>query len=295
MQVPSFHSRNMAYAFQLHYHFGFRTLRGLRLLESDARKETLKNALSEVCERKNYHVLEYECDARWVRALLSLRPSHVPAKVIGTIKTNLSRQLLKNHPRVANETGRRKAWADSYYLRSVGDVDAMTVLEYVNSQRKHHELDVGNASFLAQYRAPNASQLMRMRRYSHCIAEYNCHLVCTPHWHMDCLSEAMAGPLVEYVRAVAKARDFDIVSVAVLSDHLHLLAALRPSQSPELLALTIMNNTHFWIRKNHPGVFKVWDIPGFWRCSAYVGTAGQATTNQVRAFLKRSQGSPVET
>jgi REP element-mobilizing transposase RayT len=84
---------------------------------------------------------------------------------------------------------------------------------------------------------------------------------------------------------VAAAKSFDVISLAVLEDHLHLFAALRPDQSPDYLAFSVLNNTSYWIGQRNPGAIKLWNAPGFWTPSAFVRTAGAVTTNAVRAHL----------
>ena len=89
-----------------------------------------------------------------------------------------------------------------------------------------------------------------------------------------------------YVLRVAAAKSFDVISLAVLEDHVHLFAALRPDQPPEYLAFAVLNNTSHWIGRRNPGAMKLWNAPGFWTPSAFLRTAGAVTTNVVRAHLQ---------
>jgi REP element-mobilizing transposase RayT len=118
------------------------------------------------------------------------------------------------------------------------------------------------------------------------VAEYNCHLVCCPLRHVPAVHAAIAEDLAAYVLRVARAENFDVISLAVLEDHLHLLPALRPDQSPDYLTFAVLNNTSYWIGQPNPGAIKLWNAPGFWTPSAFVRTAGAVTTNVVRAHLQ---------
>lgn len=89
-----------------------------------------------------------------------------------------------------------------------------------------------------------------------------------------------------YLLRVAHKKTFEVISLAVLDDHIHLFAALRPDQSPDDLAFAVMNNASHWIGQRNPGAVKVWDAPGFWMPSAFVRTAGVVTTNVVRGHLQ---------
>jgi putative transposase len=285
MEAP-FHPGNMAYAYQLHYHLGFRTRRRVAALRDEARSDALKEILSAVCARSDYHVLELEIEEHWVRLLLSLKPRDAPAKAVQTIKANASRLMLKEFPALEREIGRRALWSRGYYLRGVGDVPNRVVLEYVARQKEHHEVELENSIHLGEYLHPEAEAFLDLRPFSHCMAEYNCHFVCCPVRHVGAIEREHATALAAYVRRISEARGFEVIRLAVLADHLHCFAALRPDQSPEWLALTLMNNTAHWFRKHNPGVFEAWDVPGFWTCSAFLRTAGAATTNQVRSHLR---------
>lgn len=288
-----FHTANMSYAYQLHFHVGFRTRRRVPVFRSAARADTLREAIAVVCSRGDYHVLEMQVDEYCVRLLLSLRPTHAPSKVVQTIKANSSRILFQRLPEIEHEIGRRNLWSRGYYLRSVGDVPSEVVRDYIANQREHHEGDRRNSFLLAQYAHPDPARFYDLRPFEHCVAEYNCHFVCSPVRHVAAIERVHAGPLVTYIRRVAQARGFEVLSLAVISDHLHLLAALHPTQAPEHLALAVMNNTSHWFETRNPGVFRAWDVPGFWTCSAFLRTTGAVTTNQVRAHLLGREGRDV--
>ena len=71
-----------------------------------------------------------------------------------------------------------------------------------------------------------------------------------------------------------------------MEDHVHLFAALRPSQSPDYLALAVLNNTSHWFEQHNPGAMKLWEAPGLWTPGAFIRTAGAVTTNVVRSHLQ---------
>lgn len=247
----------------------------------------LREILPAVLERSGYRALEVEIEDRWTRLLLSLKPQDAPAKAVQTIKANTSRLLFEAFPEMEREIGCRSLWSRGSYVRGVGDVPNRAILDYIARQQEHHEVELGNSVLLAEYVHPDPEQFLDLRPFSHCMAEYNCHFVCCPVGHVGVIDAAFAEPLIEYVLRVAAKRKFEIIRWSVLSDHMHMFVALRPDQSPADLALCVMNNTSHWFRKVNPGVFKAWDIPGFWTSSAFLRTAGAATTNQVRGYLGR--------
>ena len=189
-------------------------------------------------------------------------------------------------PQLEAEVGRRSLWSRWYYLRGIGDVTNETVLAYVTRQREHHEIEQQNSHELACYRHPDPQAYFDLRPFSHCVAEYNCHFVCCPQRHVPAICETIAGDLLDYIRRVTQSKRIELLSASVLEDHLHLFAALRPVQSPEYFALSVLNNSVHWMEKNNPGAMKLWNAPGFWTPSAFVRTAGAVTTDTVRANLR---------
>jgi len=60
----------------------------------------------------------------------------------------------------------------------------------------------------------------------------------------------------------------------------------RALRANEVDGEVVMNNSWYWLWRHNPGALKLWDAPDFWVHSAFVRTAGAATTNQIRAHLR---------
>jgi putative transposase len=273
------------FAYQLHYHVGFRTRRRVPIFDDPRRADFLRETLADICRRNNYRVLEHEINAYWVRLLLSLRPECAPAAVVRTVKANTARWVLECFPEIEREIGRRSLWSRGYYVRGIGDVTNEVVHRYIARQRQHHEVELRNSRELASFAHPQPEQFFDLRPRSHCVAEYNCHFVCSPVNHVPGIEESLAEDLLGYVRRVVAVKQFELITASVLEDHLHLFAALPPSRSPLDFALAVMNNTWHWLWTHNPWVLKLWKAPNFWAPSGFVRTAGAATTAQVRAHL----------
>jgi putative transposase len=193
MTPLSFHSANTDFAYQLHFHIGFRTRRCMPALRDGDRSSFLSDSLHTICQRSDYHVLEIDVSDSWVRLLVSLRPAHAPASVVQTIKANSSRSLFERFPELETEMGRRSLWSRGYYFRAVGSVTDKVILEYVAQQARHHETDRGDSRLLAAFEHPHPQQFFEFRSFSHCIAEYNCHMVFCPAHHAPAIDAAYAN------------------------------------------------------------------------------------------------------
>lgn len=75
MFLPRFTSLN--WAFQLHYYLCFRTHRRQTLVAS-----RLDEIIREICNRHNYHLLEWRAYSDHVRSVVSLKPADSIATVM---------------------------------------------------------------------------------------------------------------------------------------------------------------------------------------------------------------------
>jgi putative transposase len=287
--LAPFNACNTEFAYQLHYHIGFRTRCCVPVLRYPDRVTFLTDTLYAICERGNYHPLELDVTESWVRMLVSLQPSQAPAKFVQTIKSNSSRLLFERYPEIEYEMNRHSLWSRGYYLRSVGSVTNRTIAEYVARQAEHHGRQRGDSRLLASFQHSDPARFFDFRPLHHCVAEYNCHLVFCPLRHVPAVDVEFAAGLLAYMLRVADAREFEVISLAILDDHVHLFAALMPKHSPDHLALTMMNNTSHWMQEHDPGAAKLWKAPGLWAPSAFLRTAGAVTTDVVRYHLRSSR------
>jgi REP element-mobilizing transposase RayT len=109
--TPPFLAANTEFAYQLHYHIGFRTRRCTNVFRDERRAELLRAAIGDISGRNHYRLLEMDVGDCWTRLLVSLRPSHAPAKVVQTLKANSSRAVFEAFPEVEEEMGQRSLWS----------------------------------------------------------------------------------------------------------------------------------------------------------------------------------------
>jgi putative transposase len=277
MMPPPFHSNNTNFAYQIRFHIGFATHCRRSHFGLPTDRELVEQLFHEVCAQGNYHSLEFEAESDSVRTLISLTPEHVPSQVVQTLKANMSRRWnLKRADRLR--------WSRGYFFRSVGDVTGETVAAYVASQREHHSERV---RLLAEYSDPDGASLLEERFYAHCVGQFAVHVVFCPVRHVPALDRVTAARTLAQVQLIADKRGFQLVRVAVLEDHIHAVIVLPPTMSPAFVAFALMNNTSYWFSRNNPGLFKVWDVPGVWNPSAYIGTIGDVTSQHVRNSIRQ--------
>jgi len=102
----------------------------------------------------------------------------------------------------------------------------------------------------------------------------------------DFLDMEVSEELVAYWRRVCDKHGWLPSDIEVVSDHAHLFLGLRPPDSPATVALSLMNNSAYFLHQRYGGALRDAALAGVWRGGFYVGAAGSATTAQVKAFLR---------
>ncbi len=262
---------SLTWAYQLHYYLGFRTHRRRQSLASNS--EEIIQLIRKICDRHTYHLLECQPRMDQFLCLVSVQPTHVIAKVLQTLKSNSSRELILPKP----------VWARGYLARSVGRMRIDAVREYLDHQSEHHGYETRMRPPVFRYRAEKQLPLTA----AHCVFDLNHHLVFATQKRKGVFDSQLGRRLSEYWLRVAAARGFAIDQISVVPDHVHMIVRIIPSMSIEECALLLMNNGQYFVGKNHPEVLIEAGIDQLWEASAYAGTCGNFTTAFVKAWLKR--------
>jgi putative transposase len=278
---PLFTPRNTDAAYQLHYHFGWYGRGGHPALASAEKRCFIEQAAARVLDDRGAHVLELDVSPQGVRALISLKPEHVPADLTRAVKGSLSAEVRRG-------LGEQGIWSRGWFLRSVGSVTADVVRRYVAGQFVHHRAAPPGrpeAVALAGYHC--GADAGSLRAAAHARFEYNVHVVLVTRRRFDFLDMDLSAQLVEYWRRVCAKHGWLPWDIEVVWDHAHLVLGLRPADSPQAVALSLMNNGAYFLHQRY-GTAALRDVhlTGVWREGFYAGTAGSATTAQVKAFLR---------
>lgn len=284
---PFFTAETVKTAYQSRFHFGWYAHGRQNKLASI--KYLVEDSLKAVCQKQSYHLLEHEVEPNVLRALVSLKPQTAPAEVTRFIKGNIATAA-------RNEAGISNLWSRGWFCRSVGTVTTETIREYVAAQYGHHLAAPESHPELAakaQFRHPGDA--VRLRTSSHAVYEYNLHVVLVTSRRQSFIDLEIAEAIAVYLHQVCETKRWMPWNIDVLPEHLHLFVGVLPSDSPEDVALSLLNNVEFFVQHRHGAALR--DVvettcfqPGY-----YVGTVGAATTAQVKAYLVRSgSGEEVE-
>lgn len=270
---PTYTKINWAY--QLHYYLSFRTYRRRKHFADPACSEKLAEIVAEICQRRDYHLLELKTYDDHFRCLLSLRPEHDLSTVMEKIKANSARECSQQFGMAA------PIWARGYLARSIGRVNISTVKQYIEHQAEHHGYSKRHNPPVYRYRVEHPSVLSA----AHAVFDLNHHLVVSTRYRASIFDSMLGQKLGEYWLKVAAKYGFAIDRITIVPDHAHLLVRTAPKSSVETCVLALLNNGEYFINKNYPLALVNENIDQLWQPSAYVGSCGEASTALVKAWL----------
>ena len=277
---------NLPSAYFIHVHLIFQTWYNQPVLQA-AQRLTVRDTLAEICDTCEYHLLTQRIRENRVELLLSLKPQHAISRVVQSLKANLSSRLFLQHPDMPAQMGKRRLWARSYKVETTGAATTAQVKAYIDDQRSHHQVERQAFRKLARYAAPDRASYQQFEHRGRAVYRLHYHLVLTTRHHQAVIDDAAATYLTETFLRLGDAKDIMMLSFDILDDHVHLLVAARPTDAPQTIAESLMNNSSFMtlrrfepLRQRFPNN-QLW-IPGF-----FVRSLGR-TTAQVKAAMMKS-------
>jgi len=264
---------SLTWAYQLHYYLCFRTHRRRQFFLS--KEASLKDLVTEISRRHEYHLLECQAHSDQLRLLLSLRPDQAVAEAIQKIKGNSSREwneMFATSPPL---------WARGYLARSLGRIRLAGVREYLEQQPAHHGYAGRVLPPVYRYRAQETMWL----ETAHASFDLNHHLVFSTFQRKGIFDSQLGRALAAYWIHVATKRGFAIDQLSVVPDHVHLIVRTMPRMHIEECALLLMNNGQHFVGKNFPQVLIEAGVNQLWQPSAYAGTCGDFTSGLIQKWL----------
>ncbi len=188
---------------------------------------------------------------------VSTKPNVAPSELIRSVKGRLQYVIRSQSA---------KAFQRNYCLRSVGDATRKAVEDYVSTQLGHHRMaDPKVQKQLARYQKTfPLIDLSALSFSSHGEYWHNLHLVIVNEvrW-METRADVLDGPCNVVEKAAIK-HGYQLSTIGLLPDHLHLTMGCPIDCSPQDVALGYLNNCAF-----------VYGMKPVYKFSYYVGTIGE--------------------
>lgn len=279
MQPTKAPFKDLSSAYQLHCYLCLRTKRNKPIFSIPIRAD-FERHLESICEQYHYHRLRWRVYENQFRVLLSLRPEHWVADVVGRLKANLSRLLRKDHKALIAGN----IWSRGYFAKSVGKIDQATISSYIAQQAAHHGYKGGAASMVSEY--DGMAALPSLWHHNHATFNLSRHFVFETQHHKQVFDDVTGHALIEYWLRVAKKKGFEIGQIRVLPNHAHLFVCLFPTMSPLECAETLMNNSWAMMNSRYWGVLEQTETWSVWESSLYVGMTGNVTTAELKSYIE---------
>ena len=130
---------------------------------------------------------------------------------------------------------------------------------------------------------------MDVRRGNHTVYTINYHFVWCPKYRHAIL-DRIESSLERRIRNVAQERGYDVLSLHIAPDHVHLFLSAHPKHAPSEIARTVKSITAREMWEQHESLLarEFWS-GGFWERSFFVGTTGEMSSRTVELYINRTE------
>jgi REP element-mobilizing transposase RayT len=202
-----------------------------------------------------------------VQFFLSTKPSTAPSEIVRTVKARLQYLIRHQFP---------KAFRRNYHIQSVGDAKSSVLDQYVARQTSRHPMaDPRVQALLEACQFSNDSvDLARLRTGTYGQYLNSLHVVLENADGWNEIREAALSKIRDNITCSAKNEGWKLSRIGLLSNHIHILLGAAATESPESVALLLMNR-----------VAAVYDSKPWLKFSYYVGTFGGYDRGAIRVHL----------
>lgn len=106
----------------------------------------------------------------------------------------------------------------------------------------------------------------------------NYHLIWCPKRRKKVLVGVIKERLEQIIKQVANERDVDILTLEIMSDHLHLFVSTYPQLEIHRLVKAFKGRSSNILRKEFPELLR---IPSLWTRSYFISTAGNVSSETI--------------
>ena len=118
---------------------------------------------------------------------------------------------------------------------------------------------------------------------------YSCkyHVVWCPKYRRKVLVDKVAIRLKELVQSICIERNFDLIEMEVMPDHVHLLIEVDPQFGIHKAVKLIKGTTSRVLRQEFPWLRS--RIPSLWTNSYFVSTVGGAPLSVIKQYIENQK------
>ena len=139
---------------------------------------------------------------------------------------------------------------------------------------------------------------MELRRSAHAVYELKYHLVWVPKYRARILGGEVSRYLKEVFFQIAEEYGFDIITVEIMEDHVHILIEAPPSYSPSEVVQVIKSISARELFKKFPKVKRMMWSGKIWNEGYFVRSIGdKVTADVIKKYIQyqKREDSPKQT
>lgn len=125
-----------------------------------------------------------------------------------------------------------------------------------------------------------------MKKTSSCVYNINYHIVFCPKYRKQIFEGIVKEFLEDQIKTIAKSKEWNIIDLQIMPDHIHLFISTKPYISPTNIVKILKGITALRIFEKYPDLKQkeFWNR-GLWSPSYYVGTAGTVTVETIKKYI----------
>lgn len=133
-------------------------------------------------------------------------------------------------------------------------------------------------------------QLSGSKRWNHgnkSVFDIGYHLVWCPKYRRKVLTDGKDIRLKELLQEKATSMNWDIASMEVMPDHVHLFVKAEPTDSPHWIVQQLKGYTSRIMREEFPDLKR--RLPSLWTRSYFCGSVGHISAASVKKYIEEQK------
>jgi len=111
----------------------------------------------------------------------------------------------------------------------------------------------------------------------------NYHMVWCPKYRRKILTGEIKERLEKILKEVACNKRFDILSLQIMPDHVHLFVSANMDIAPSQIAKSVKGRSSNVLRKEFPQLLK---MPTLWTRAYFMSTAGNVSSKTIQKYIE---------
>ncbi len=124
------------------------------------------------------------------------------------------------------------------------------------------------------------------RHSRHAVHAIRFHFVGCPTRRAKVLKGAVATRLRQIITEVAAEKDWPIIELAILPDHVHLFVQADPHHAPKQIVKAFKRRSSRFLRQEYTYLLR---LPSLWTRAYFVSTAARVSQERIERYLEEQQ------